>query len=116
MSKPDPIENKRLGRENELRVKLKAALDRYEAVFGKPLSVSFLSEYLTDAEKQNKYIFLKDRIGMLSDQDVKYLRFVLAENKSAPDHEVKVATEDETDLSELEDIDTDFTDDADESE
>lgn len=110
----DPIENKRLGREQELRLKMKAALDRYEAVFGKPLSVQFLSQYLTDAEKNNKYVFLKDRVGELSDQDVKFLRFILAENSSAPETEVKVVTDEDNTLENLEDIEEDFTEDADE--
>lgn len=72
--------NKRAGRDAELREKLKATQDRYEEVFGKPLSLIALKDFLDDSEKQNKFNFLRDRLGVLSDLDVSYLRNVLKEN------------------------------------
>lgn len=102
-------ENKRAGREDELRKKLKAACDRYESVFGKPLGVAELKDFLDFSEAQNKRVFLTDRIGVLSDQDVAYLRNVLKENVStSPAQPVQVATAEDVDS--IEEIDEDGDD------
>lgn len=96
----DTVENKRAGRDKELRGKIKSALDRYEAVFGKPLSTEVLHEFLDESEKNNRIQFLKDRVGVLSDQDVKYLRELLDENKGSPETELTVADDDLDEISE----------------
>lgn len=98
------LENKRAGRESELRKKLKASLSRYEDVFKKPLSVNALEEFLDESEKNNRLVFLKDRIGVLSDQDVKYLRDFLKEQGKG---EVEVEVGDSDSLEELSEIDDD---------
>ncbi len=87
------VESRRAGRDKELRTKLKNVLDRFEAVFNKPLSVDVLHEFLDESEKHNRIQFLKDRIGVLSDQDVSFLRNVLSENSGTHETELVVADE-----------------------
>ena len=76
--------NDRLGREQELREKLKATVERYENVFGKQLTVGNLKDYLDEEEKKNKLDFLRGRMGLLSDTDIGYMRNILKENAKAP--------------------------------
>jgi len=72
--------NKRVGRERELRKKLREAVDRYELTFHKPLSPLVLKEFLVESKKHNQLVFLRDRVGVLSDQDCDYLMHILKEN------------------------------------
>lgn len=99
----ESLENKRAGREQELRNKLKATVNRYEDVFAKPLTTSVLKEFLDESEKNNRMVFLRDRMGMLSDQDVNYLRNVLKENVAGSSAPVKAAPK-EVELDDVEDI------------
>ena len=64
------LENKRAGREEELRKKLKAAIERYETVFATPLSTQTLLEFLEYSAQQERMKFLVDRVGVLSLMDV----------------------------------------------
>ena len=73
-------ENKREGRETELRKRVKECIERYESVFGKPLPTEALKFFLDESEKDNRNEFLRSRIGVLSDMDITYLRRVLKEN------------------------------------
>ncbi len=73
-------ENKREGRETELRKRVKECIERYESVFGKPLTTEALKFFLDESEKDNRNEFLRSRIGVLSDMDITYLRRVLKEN------------------------------------
>lgn len=98
------LENKRAGREDELRTKLKDTLQRFEHVFNKPLTTTVLKEFLDESEKWNRLNFLKDRMGVLSDMDVKYLRNILKENVAASTKEVAV---DDKALEDISDIDID---------
>jgi hypothetical protein len=70
-------ESKRIGRDTELRNKLKEASERYESVMGAPLSVDVLKRFLDESEWNNKFLFLRDRIGVLSDADVGFVRQIL---------------------------------------
>lgn len=97
-------ENKRAGRDKELRKKMRAALDRYESVFGKPLSAKVLNEFLDESEKRNRLTFLTDRIGVLADQDVKYLRELVNENVASPETELSVDVTEES-VQQIEEID-----------
>ena len=106
-------ENRRAGREDELRKKLKATVQRYEDVFAKPLTTSVLKEFLDDCEHHNKMTFLRDRMGLLSDQDVAYLRNVLKENVANAFSVAATNKPSEMDVEELEDVSE--LDDADES-
>lgn len=94
--------NKRAGREEELRKKVKDVIERYEAVFGKPLTTEALKEFLDYSEKQNRITFLVDRVGVLSDMDVEYLRHVLKENVKGS--KIKDPLPDEDALEDLEDV------------
>ncbi len=95
-------ENKRIGRESELRKKVKDAMQRHVDVFGKELTVEGLREFLDESEKQNRLTFLRDRIGMLSDLDVKFIRDVLKGSKGA-----NIAVVDTESLDELDEISDD---------
>lgn len=99
----ESLENKRAGREQELRNKLKATVNRYEDVFAKPLTTSVLKEFLDESEKNNRMVFLRDRMGMLSDQDVNYLRNVLKENVAGSSAPVNAAPK-EVDFGDVDDI------------
>lgn len=103
------LENKRAGREQELRVKMKGAIERFESVFGRALSAVVLKEFLDESEKHNRISFLRDRMGVLSDVDVGYLRNVLKENLKSPSTSIVTGdtTEDEVDSDELPDEDDD---------
>jgi len=102
-------ESKRIGREQELRNKLKETLTRFEDVFKYPLSVSALKVFLDECELENRHSFLRDRLGLLSDKDVEYLRIVLKEsaekglNKPTP-KEVEEAT---AEIDDIDDVDFD---------
>lgn len=98
-------ENKRAGREEELRKKVKECIERYESVFGTPLTTEALKSFLDYSEADNRNIFLRGRIGVLSDTDVGYLRLVLKEN--AKGTKIKDPLPDEDALEDLEDISDD---------
>lgn len=72
--------NKRAGREKEIRKKIRQAIDRYELAFGKPLSPAVLKEFLVRSKQENQFVFLRDRVGVLSDQDCEYAMQILQEN------------------------------------
>lgn len=95
-------ENKRAGRETELRQKVKDCIERYEDVFGKPLTTEALKKFLDYSEEQNRNIFLTGRIGVLSDMDIVYLRRVLKENVKGT--KIKDPLPDES-LSDLDEVD-----------
>ena len=95
----DTVENKRAGRDKELRGKVKNALARFESVFNKPLSTEVLNEFLDYCETQNRIQFLRDRVGDLSDQDVKFLRELINENGASSETEVTVADDDLEEIS-----------------
>lgn len=105
----ESVENKRAGREKELRGKLKETLTRFEDVFGRVLSPSVLKEFLDESEKHNRISFLRDRMGMLSDMDVQYLRNILKENVLEDDSKYSkdAAKNNEVSLDEVDDIDFD---------
>lgn len=67
----------RAGRQEELRRRLKETTDRYEAVFGRELQLPELKEYIEHAAKQDRYRFLHQRLGDLSEVDCKYLMDLL---------------------------------------
>ena len=96
-------ENKRAGREDELRRKVKESIERYESVFGVPLTTEALKAFLDYSEEHNRNTFLVARIGVLSDADVGYLRNVLKEN--AKGTKLKDPLPDVDALSELDDVD-----------
>ena len=99
-------ENKRAGREEELRRKVKEVIERYESVFGAPLTTEAFKAFLDYSEAQNRNTFLVDRVGVLSDMDVKYLRNVLKENKEGTRIKDPLPDEDALDaLDELDDVD-----------
>jgi len=99
-------ENKRIGRETELRKKVKETADRFEGVFGKPLSPKILNEFLDHSEKHNRNQFLVDKIGVLSDADVHFLRSVLKENVSDKSmEEESEAPAGQVDIDDLDDLD-----------
>lgn len=100
----DAIENKRVGRENELRQKLKDTVKRFEDVFAKPLSTVVLKEFLDESEKNNRMIFLKDRMGQLSDADVNYLRNVLKENVVSTTKAAVVSSDELDDVDDVDDL------------
>lgn len=97
-------ENKRLGREKELRRKMRDCMDRFESVFGKPLSTGIILEFLDESEKHNRLTFLKDRIGLLSDWDVEYIRTVLKAASKSPElvPDIEDAESDEGDDDQVE--------------
>lgn len=96
------VENRRAGREEELRSKLKATVARYEDVFGKSLTAGGLKEFLDESEKRNRLSFLTDRLGMLSDVDISYLRNILKENIVGSDRVKQVEVDvDDVDTSDL---------------
>lgn len=94
--------NKRIGREKELKKKIKAAIDRYETVFGKPLSAGALKEFCDYCEKENRMVFLRDRIGRLSDVDSTFIRGLLKETAASNEVQPRIDTED---LEEVDDED-----------
>lgn len=97
-------ENRRAGREEELRKKAKEAIKRYEDVFAKPLSTALLKEFLDWSEQQTRLTFLRDRLGVLSDTDVRYLRNFLKENGAVdedPSDLVDPPSVDDIDLPDL---------------
>jgi len=97
------VENKRAGREAELREKLKKAMQRYEDVFGKPLTVATLKMFLDESEKKNTLDFLKNRIGEpISDVDIEYMRSILKENVATPVN--KSVSVDTSGIDELDDL------------
>ena len=103
--------NKRIGRETELRKKIKDTADRFEGVFGKPLSPKILHQFLDHSEEHNRNQFLVDKIGVLSDADVHFLRSVLKENVSSASAEEDVEeSPEQVDIDDLEDLDTDIHD------
>lgn len=69
--------NRLAGRQIELRKKMKESLERYDAVFGRSLSVKELKDFLAEEAKQEKWRFLRDRLGLLSDTDIKFLREII---------------------------------------
>jgi hypothetical protein len=101
-------ENKRAGREEELRKKIKEVIERYESVFGSPLTTEALKDFLDYSEAQNRNTFLVDRVGVLSDMDVKYLRNVLKENKKGT--RIKDPLPDVDALSDLDDVEDELAD------
>lgn len=107
----DSVENRRIGREKELKDKLKSAAERYEGIFGKPLSVKVLTEFLDHSERQNWITFLKSRIGEpLSDVDIKYLRDIVRSTMGSDSpSEGRVALAQHVD-DDLDDLDIDPTD------
>ena len=92
--------NRRLGREKELRKKMRLALERFESVFAKPLSVNVIKEFLDHSEKQNRLVFLTDRLGVLSDQDVAYVRTLLKEVTVSPELQPELPTEEIEEITE----------------
>lgn len=101
-------ENKRAGREKELRQKVRDATDRFESVFGRPLSVGVLREFLDESRKHNRLVFLKDRVGILSDADVDFLENVLKENSKQPESKLQTLVDDQP-----EDVEFDGSENAD---
>lgn len=95
-------DNKRSGREKELRKKIRNAMERYESVFGKPLSAGIIEEFLDESEKHNRITFLKDRVGLLSDWDVDYIRKVLKAGAKSPEvvPEIEDVEEEKEDVQE----------------
>ncbi len=96
--------NKRAGREEELRRKVKETIDRYESVFNVPLSTEALESFLNYSEENNRNVFLTGRIGVLSDMDVKYLRNVLKENTKGTNRAINDPLPDPEALEGLDDI------------
>lgn len=87
--------NRLAGRQKELRDRMKKTIDRYEAVFGKPLSVKVLKDFLHEEKKEEFKVFMRDRMGTLSGSDITFLLAVLDEKQVAP--ELPAATVDELD-------------------
>lgn len=87
------LENRRAGRETELRKKMLATVARFEDVFKKALTPVLLRQFLDAEEVRNRHNFLRDRLGELSDTDIGYLRNVLKENVVDDTRTLKVDTE-----------------------
>ena len=100
------LENKRAGRETELKNKMKGTIERYESVFGKPLDVKTILDYLTHEELNNKMVFMRDRMGVLSDADVGFLRNMVKVTKAAPELVPNLGGDEDFDLDEnLDEVD-----------
>lgn len=95
--------NKRAGREDELRKKMKEVIQRYKDVFSSDLTTNVLKDFLVDSRKANKNNFLRDRIGVLSDIDIDYLETILKEN--VKDSALQDPTDEENALEDLDDLD-----------
>ena len=97
----ESLENRRAGREEELSKKLKLAVDRFESVFSKPLTVKVILEYLAHEEFRNRVKFLRDRIGELTDADVGFLRKLIAHSGAAPEVVPDMVDADQLSLDEI---------------
>lgn len=93
--------NRRVGREKELRQRMKDTLSRYEAVFGKVITVKELREWLIEEGKEEKRQFLRDRMGFLSNVDTSFLLRVIDDAGGAPEMPPEVLDE----MDEIEDKD-----------